>query len=61
MSKIAAFFAAFVAAFRSLFAATPEVDPYEGYELTEADRGLLCPWDCGECRYCREGRDPDLG
>ena len=64
MSKFIAFVTAFVAALVARFKrveAPIDVDPYEGYEVTGSDRELLCPWGCGECRYCKEGREPDQG
>lgn len=41
-----------------------DVDPYVGYEPTEEDiawGAVGCLWECGECRYCRQDRDPDQG
>jgi hypothetical protein len=41
------------------------LDPYEGYELTKEELDYLvelnCPWACGECHWCKQGREPDQG
>lgn len=41
------------------------LDPYEGYEPSQEELDqmveLNCPWACGECYYCKLGREPDEG
>ena len=62
MSKFIAFITAVLTALTARFKrAVTSTDPYEGYEPTPEDLFYACPWDCGECRYCKTGREPDLG
>jgi len=45
--------------------AEAQIDPYEGYEPSQEELEVMtelnCPWGCGECYYCKLGREPDQG